>query len=176
MTLESVVIPNAKQTRGIPGRVFVLIFVVALMIIGSLTFAVGRRFQTIMDRLEVVRSLWPNASQELRRRYDLAITTFDDLKTSDSERSDISRLRAEFELTSQFDRQSVAAAQLEGKIALAVGNDAWNLKDFERPALSKLIDADQQRKQVQDGMIGWLTISGLRLKLPPIFDPRPNGH
>lgn len=176
MTLESVVIPNAKQTRGIPGRVFVLIFVVALMIIGSLTFAVGRRFQTIMDRLEVVRSLWPNASQELRRRYDLAITTFDDLKTSDSERTEIARLRAEFELTSQFDRQSVAAAQLEGKIALAVGNDAWNLKDFERPALSKLIDADQQRKQVQDGMIGWLTISGLRLKLPPIFDPRPNGH
>ena len=175
MTLESVVIPNAKQTRGIPGRVFVLIFVVALVIIGSLTFAVGRRFQ-IMDRLEVVRSLWPNASQELRRRYDLAITTFDDLKTSDSERSDISRLRAEFELTSQFDRQSVAAAQLEGKIALAVGNDAWNLKDFERPALSKLIDADQRRKQVQDGMIGWLTISGLRLKLPPIFDPLPNGH
>jgi len=176
VTLESAANPNAKQTRGIPGRVFVLVFVVALIIIGSLTFAVGRRFQTIMDRLEVVRSLWPNASQELRQRYDLAISTFDDLKTSDSERSEISRLREEFELTSQFDRQSVAAAQLEEKIALAVGDEAWNLKDFERPALSKLIDADQQRKQVQDGIIGWLTISGLRLKLPPIFDPLPNGH
>lgn len=176
MTRDAVVPPNAKQTRGIPGRVFVLTFVVALIVIGSLTFAVGRRFQTIMDRLEVVRSLWPNASQELRRRYDLAITTFDDLKTSDSARSEIARLRAEFELTSQFDRQSVAAAQLEEKIALAIGNQAWNLKDFERPALSKLIDADQRRKQVQDGMIGWLTISGLRLKLPPIFDPLPNGH
>jgi hypothetical protein len=176
VTLEAVVTPIAKQTRGIPGRVFVLTFVVALIVIGSLTFAVGRRFQTIMDRLEVVRSLWPNASQELRGRYDLAISTFDDLKTSESERSEVSRLRAEFELTSQFDRQSVAAAQLEEKIASAVGKDAWNSKDFERPALSKLIDADQQRKQVQDGMIGWLTINGLRLKLPPIFDPLPNGH
>jgi hypothetical protein len=176
VTLNAAVTSVAKQTRGIPGRVFVWVFVVALIIIGSLTFAVGRRFQTIMDRLEVVRSLWPNASQELNQRYALAITALEDLKTSASARSEIAQLRTEFELTSQFDRQSVAAAQLEEKLGIAVGNSSWNREDFERPALSKLINADRQRKRVQDGMIGWLTIRGLRLKLPPIFDPLPTGH
>ena len=171
MTSDVVLNPIPKRSRGIPGRVFVLVFVPLLVVVGSLFFAVGARFQTIMNRLEVVRSLWPNASHELISRYDRLATALDERKSTDQEKEQIKSLRAKFNLSSQFDRQSISALAMEKEIAALTDPSQWNNSDFDGPALSKLIAADQQRKKVQNGMIGWLTIQGLRLKLPPIFEP-----
>jgi hypothetical protein len=163
----------SQRTRGIPGRAFVFVFVISLFLIGLLTFAIGARFQTLMNRLEVVRSLWPNASQELKVRYDRLAQKLQIEQPDLPLQSDLSKWRLEFESTSQFDRQSVAALQIERQIAMATSNENWNPSDFETPGLSKLLAADQDRKKVQDGILGWLTIQGLRLKLPPIFEPYP---
>ncbi|MEQ1826555.1 MAG: hypothetical protein ABL921_11445 [Pirellula sp.] len=78
---------------------------------------------------------------------------------------------AEFYATSQFDYQSVTARNLELQIAESTGKSDWYRTDFERPSIAKLIEADQQRKFVQQDVLGWITVQGLRLKLPPIFAP-----
>jgi hypothetical protein len=161
------------MARGIPGRVFAVVFVLSLLAICALTFAIGARFQSLMNRLEAVRSLWPNASQELKRRYDRFAEELMDQPASDLIHSEIQDWKNEFDESSQFDRQSVAASQLEQQILRATGQSSWHASDFDEPAIRKLLVADQQRKQSQNSMIGWLTIQGLRLKLPPIFEPRP---
>jgi hypothetical protein len=133
-------------------------------------FAVGARFQTIMSRLEEVRSLWPKASQKLRVRYDSASSSAGESDAKLATDESWGELKRKFEATSQFDHQSEASTEIENQIAKRLGK-SWNQSDFEDPAVAKLLSADQKRKQVQSDAIGWLTIKSLRLKLPPIFEP-----
>jgi hypothetical protein len=161
--------PNTGP-RGIQGKHFVLPFVVVLVILCALMFAVGLRFQTIMSHLEEVRSLWPKASQKLRARYDSAASSIEKPDGKLAADNPWSELKKRFEATSQFDHQSEASTEFENQIARSLGN-TWNLSDFDDPAIAKLLSADQKRKQVQSDSIGWLTIKSLRLKLPPIFEP-----
>lgn len=153
---------------GIPGRLFVVPFILVLLVLGFLMFSVGARFQTIMGRLEQVRSLWPRASQKLKVRYDAYAEAVDASRPSDE--TNVSELREKFDATSLFDTQSVASMVFEDHIANKVGKD-WRSSDFQEADVAKLIETDRQRSIDQHGFIGWLTVNGLRLKLPPVYDP-----
>lgn len=133
-------------------------------------FSVAMRFQTIMARLEEVRSLWPNASQELGQRYE---RMNDSLVRSNgaATKEEWESVRQAFSSSSLFDRQSTVSTAVEHQIAKSLSEPERNLSDFELPGLSKLIEAEKRRRVSQDDMIGWLTVQSLRLKLPAIYDP-----
>jgi hypothetical protein len=162
---------GTKKARGIPGRVFVICFVPILVLLSALTFGMGYRFQVIMNRLEQVRSLWPNASLELKARYDRLEKSMMDSNIEPAKLAELTKLRSSFDQASQFDAQSVAAASLEQAIPSLTENAQWGSEDFQLAGLTKLLASDRERASVQNDMLGWLTIRGLRLKLPPIFDP-----
>ena len=167
--------PNAiKSPSGIPGRLFVIPFVLVLTILGVLMFSVAVRFQSIMARLEEARSLWPNGSQELETRYDSIKDSLIHSGASETVRNEWDVARQEFNLSSLFDRQSIASVALERQIFKTRTASERNSSDFDLPGISKLIEAESRRKKSQEDMIGWLTVQGLRLKLPPIYDPRTN--
>lgn len=165
---------GTKKTRGIPGRVFVICFVPILILLSALTFGMGYRFQVIMNRLEQVRSLWPSASLELKARYDRLAKSMIESNAEPAKLAELAKFRSSFDQASQFDTQSVAAASLEQAIPNLTKNEQWGTEDFHLPALTKLLASDRERASVQNDMLGWLTIRGLRLKLPPNFDP--NSH
>lgn len=160
-----------KEKRGIPGRVFVLCFVPILILLSGITFGIGYRFQVIMNRLEQVRSLWPNASVELKERYDRLSVALAEANASPEKVSQMANLRLSFDQASQFDSQSVAAFSIERAIPMLIDSKNWKVEDFRLPALQKLLESDRERASVQNDSLGWLTVRSLRLKLPPIFDP-----
>jgi hypothetical protein len=161
--------PN-QPTRGIPGRVFVYCFVTILLVIGGLMFGIGYRFQVVMTQLEKSRSLWPAASQELKGRYD-RLANDESQRLSQDKRGLLTQLRSRFDSTSQFDTQSVAAADIERRISEWTTEPNWHEEDFEQKSLSILCGSDVLRKRAQQDSLGWLTVNALRLKLPPIFEP-----
>ena len=167
-------IPKYKHPSGIPGRLFVLPFVSVLVVLGTLMFAVAVRFQTIMARLEVVRSEWPRASQELGQRYDRFNDSFAASTVAEAIKENWTNNRREFKVSSQFDRQSVASLAIERQIRQSLEGSLRSESDFELPGISKLIEAESRRKKSQDDILGWLTVQGLRLKLPPIYAPQAN--
>ncbi len=169
---------GSKRTGGIPGRLFVLCFVPILVLLSVLTFGMGYRFQVIMNRLEKVRSLWPNASLELKARYDRLTKSMIDSNADPAKLAELTKFRSSFDQASQFDAQSVAAATLEQAIPNLTENAKWGSEDFQLPALTRLLASDRERASVQNDMLGWLTVRGLRLKLPPIFAPSslPKSH
>lgn len=132
----------------------------------------ARRFQTIMARLEESRSLWPTASQELGPRYD-QLTEFMEASSMDPVlKEGWMNNQKEFNVSSQFDRQSAASLTIENQIRRNFKKSERDDSDFKSPGISKLIEAESRRKKSQDDIIGWLTVQGLRLKLPPIYDPQ----
>ena len=165
-----------KQPARISGKAFALPFIVVLIFLVYLMFAVAVRFQTIMARLEEVRSLWPNASKELVPRYERLNGFVANASVSESVKKEWEADWQEFGMSSQFDRQSVASLQIESQLKMAALDlikdaAASNGSDFSSPGISKLIEAESRRKSAQNGAIGWLTVQGLRLKLPPIYEP-----
>jgi len=165
-------IPFARaKPRGIPGRVFVIPFVLVTVALGILMFSVAIRFQTIMTRLEESRSLWPEASKELEPRYARINENQISSKASQVSVEEWESGRKAFLVSSLFDRQSNASIALEHQIAKSLSASDRNLSDFESPNISKLIEAERRRRVSQDDMIGWLTVQSLRLKLPLIYDP-----
>ena len=79
--------------------------------------------------------------------------------------------RKEFSVSSQFDRQGAASLVIEDQLRRNFQNSQRTASDFDSPGISKLIEAEGRRKKSQEDIIGWLTVQGLRLKLPPIYDP-----
>lgn len=167
-------IPKSKHPGGISGRLFVLPFVGVLVLLGVLTFSVAVRFQSIMTRLEEVRSVWPNASEELSQRYDRFNESFAGSTVAETVKKEWESRRREFKVSSQFDRQSAASLAIESQIKRSLENTQRSNSDFELPGISKLLEAENRRTKAQNGIIGWLTVQGLRLKLPPIYDPLAN--
>ena len=173
--VESIPTSN-KHPGGIPGKWFVLPFVVALVVLGGVTFAIARRFQTIMARLEESRSLWPTASQELGPRYEQLSESIKASAMDQALKEGWTKSRKEFNVSSQFDRQSAASLAIEHQIRRNLKKSDRDDSDFNSPGISKLIEAEARRKKSQDDIIGWLTVQGLRLKLPPIYDPLANNQ
>ena len=163
--------PSTRSRRsGIPGRLFVVPFVLVTVALGGLMFSVAMRFQTIMARLEEVRSLWPNASQELGQRYERineALVRSNGASTKEEWES----VRQAFYFSNLFDRQSAVSIAVEQQIAKSLSAPDRNLSDFELPGISKLMDAEQRRKNSQNDLIGRLTVQSLRLQLPSIYEP-----
>ena len=162
---------NKKYPRGLSGRLFVVPFVLVLVVLGLLMFAVAARFQTIMSLLEESRSLWPTASQELGLRYDRLNEHFEDVSVADAVKQDWISNQWEFKASSQFDRQSIASQMIENRIRQSLDEFHRVAADFEKPSILKLREVEGRRKKSQEGILGWLTVQGLRLKLPPIYDP-----
>jgi Na+-transporting methylmalonyl-CoA/oxaloacetate decarboxylase gamma subunit len=165
-----------RQPVSISGKAFALPFIVVLVFLVYLMFAVAVRFQTIMARLEEVRSLWPNASKELVPRYERLSSIVANAPVPESIKKEWETGCKEFGVSSQFDRQSVASLQIESQWRRAAidsisADSVGSSSDFSLPGVSKLIEAESHRKSAQNGAIGWLTIQGLRLKLPPIYEP-----
>ena len=167
-------ITRYKHPGGIPGRLFVLPFVSVLVVLGTLMFAVAVRFQTIMARLEVVRSDWPKASQELGQRYDRFNDSFAASNVSQAIKEDWTNNKREFKVSSQFDRQSAVSLVIEKQIRQSLDDFHWGESDFELPGITKLMEAESRRKKSQNDILGWLTVQALRLKLPPIYNPLAN--
>jgi len=168
--------PKSKHPAGISGRLFVLPFVGVLVFLGFLTFSMAVRFQSIMAILEEVRSVWPNASSELSQRYDRLNKTFAGSNVAETIKEEWESKRREFKVTSQFDRQSVASLVIENQIVRSLEGSQQISADFELPGISKLLEAENRRRTAQNGIIGWLTVQGLRLKLPPIYEPLSNNR
>ena len=166
--------PISKHPGGISGRLFVLPFVGVLVFLGVLTFSMAVRFQSIMARLEEVRSVWPNASAELNQRYDRFNDSFAGSTVAETTKEDWESKRREFKVSSQFDRQSAASLVIENQIKRSLEGTQRSNSDFELPGISKLLETENRRRMAQNGIIGWLTVQGLRLKLPPIYDPLAN--
>ena len=166
--------PKSKHPGGISGRLFVLPFIGVLVFLGVLTFSMAVRFQSIMARLEEVRSAWPNASAELSQRYDRFNESFASSTLAETIKEDWESKRREFKGSSQFDRQSAASLKIENHIKRSLEGTQRSNSDFELPGISNLLEAEHQRKNAQNGIIGWLTVQALRLKLPPIYDPLAN--
>lgn len=166
--------PKSKHPSSVSGRLFVLPFVGVLVFLGVLTFSIALRFQFIMARLEEVRSVWPNASAELSQRYDRFNESFASSTEAETIRKDWESQRREFKVSSQYDRQSAASLVIENQIKRSLDSNQQSNSDFELPGISKLLEAENRRKKAQNGIIGWLTVQGLRLKLPPIYDPLAN--
>lgn len=165
-----------RQPVGISGKAFALPFIVVLVFLVYLMFAVAVRFQTIMARLEEVRSLWPNASKELAPRYERLSGIVANASIPESVKKEWETDCQEFRMSSQFDRQSIASLKIERQVKIVASDSisdesAGSRSDFSLPGISKLIEAESRRKSAQNGAIGWLTIQGLRLKLPPIYEP-----
>ena len=160
-----------KRPLGIPGRLFVGPFVLVTVVLGVLMFSIAMRFQTIMARLEEVRSLWPNASQELAPRYDRINENLIKSNVALAVKEEWELGRQAFQASGLFDRQSTVSVALERQIASTLPALERNLSDFDSPGIAKLLEAEQRRKVSQDDMIGWLTVQSLRLKLPSIYDP-----
>ncbi len=165
---------DKKLPGSLSGRLFVVPFVLALAVLGLLMFAVAARFQSIMAQLEESRSLWPTASQELGLRYDRLNDFFDNVSVADPVKQDWMNFQREFRASSQFDRQSIVSQLIENRIRQSLDEVQRNTSDFEKPGIIKLTEVEGRRKKSQEGFIGWLTVQGLRLKLPPIYDPRAN--
>jgi len=169
---SGIVFRESKRHPGaIPGKWFVLPFVLLLLVLGVLMFAVAVRFQTIMSRLEEVRSLWPNASQELGNRYERLDSSFADSSVTNEVKVDWENGRREFKSSSQFDKQSIASSAIESQIHSALETANRNESDFNLPNTTKLREAETRRRDAQGDFIGWLTVKTLRLKLPPIYNP-----
>jgi hypothetical protein len=165
-------VPSQRtRPRGIPGRLFVFPFVMVTAVLGILMFSVAMRFQAIMARLEEVRSLWPNASQELGPRYKRFSDNLMKSNVAPAAKEEWESGLQAFHLSGLFDQQSAASIALERQIGKALSASERTLSDFDSPGIAKLLKAEQRRRVNQDDMIGWLTVQSLRLKLPSIYDP-----
>ena len=165
------ILNDKKHPGSLSGRMFVVPFVLVLVVLGGLMFAVAARFQSIMAQLEESRSLWPTASQELGLRYDRMNDFFNNVSVADAVKQDWMNCQTEFRASSQFDRQSIASQRIENRIRQSLDELQRNFTDFEKPEILKLTKMEGRRKKSQEGIVGWLTVQGLRLKLPPIYDP-----
>ncbi len=162
--------------KGIPGKLFVVPFVVMLVLLCGLMIAVAIRFQTIMARLEESRSLWPEASKELAPRYAKIDETFMSGLTGEAKGIDWIGSKEQFRGSTLFDRQASASLAIENQIAKANRGSQPSegvpaASDLKSPGIANLVDAERRRKIAQGDFIGWLTIRALRLKLPDIYDP-----
>jgi hypothetical protein len=171
VTSDGLASVGTKKARGIPGRVFVFCFVPLLIVLGVLTFGIGYRFQVIMNRLEESRSLWPSASLELKERYNRLNQNLQDSESEPAKITELAKFRANFDQASQFDTQSIAALKMELAVPSLAEQLSWQREDFKKPGIKKLLESERQRAIVQNDTLGWLTVRGLRLKLPPIFAP-----
>lgn len=153
--------------RGIPGRLFVIPFSIALVFLLWLVFSMAVRFQTIMRQLETTRAAWPAASNLFSARY-ASIDAGG--QQPDEWKDQFVDLRKEFLSSTQFDSQSQVIKKME-ELIVQHGASLPNavVLDPHQPELSKVREHEARRLSLQSDFVGKCTVAGLRLKLPPVF-------
>lgn len=158
----------------ISGKHFVVPFAVVLCLLLGLMLSVAFRFQAVMTQLEEVRSLWPMASAVLSDRYakvDAAISA--SAGVSESLKTEWKNALVEFQDSTRYDQQCPRAMVLERWLASnadELKGTAESIQPIDSTvAITKLVESDSKRGQLQSGFIGELTVASLRLKLPPVF-------
>jgi hypothetical protein len=165
--------PPAAAAPGwtLRGRYFVGPFLVVLLLLLGAILSIAFRFQSIMQRLDSARTVWPAASSELAGRYaaiDARLAADPQVEESGWTKTWRSEYAA-FGDTSQYDRQAQHASRLEALIA------SHNLAGAmpQGPEIQRWLQAEEARRQAQGGLLGRTTVEALRLQLPMTFDPRP---
>ncbi len=159
---------KVRPPFSIPGKRFTVPLILLILIGIGCVLSIAIRFQVLMNQLDRVRSLWPYAAVQLEQRYQAINAEANEFDSDERDRW--TGAYDQFCATSQFDRQSKAAAELEviirrsrpHEVILSHGKDLG--KD-----LSAFLAADSARNQLQSDWIGRLTIVSLQLKLPPCF-------
>lgn len=156
--------------RGIPGKWFALPFGMVLLFAVWLVVSMAFRFQAIMKQLEATREAWPKAAIAMRAH-------FDDVSSKLQVASEPSRLNsqdwdnclARFAQSSIFDDQSVPAKDMISIVKTISGSDSLLEKLATDETVKLVSESERKRSQLQSGIVGWCTVEGLRLKLPPLF-------
>jgi len=156
------------QQRLIPGRLFAIPFVIVLVFLLWLVFSMANRFQGIMKQLDATRAAWPNASAAFLERVESMDKTVKEQLGNDLV-SKLSALQAETKSSTQFDQQSRAVADMYK----LVGSRAELKNSLNHPEVlfEEVIASEKLRESLQSDFVGRCTVSGLQLKLPPVFVP-----
>lgn len=154
-----------RSRRGLPGRVFTLVFVVVLVATTVVGLAVGMRFQVMMDALADARQRWPRAAEAFANasRRQLEMT----------ESPEAPALRASaveaFERESRFEEQVKRFAALDIAPSVAAAQAGWAGAASDVQAY---LDAEERLTQLRRDTLGQFCERLLRLKLPdPIMPP-----
>lgn len=157
--MESVASPR----RTFPGKSFTIAFTILLLFGLVLGFLLVLRFQAIMDSLESVRLLWPNAAVALEEYYSKVDESIE--KSADKELLDKwQAARTDYLATSRFDSQSQWVDELH---TLGRQSKVQSQIPIEDPRLVKFIESDKKLSSLQSDFIGSVTMLLLRLKIPP---------
>jgi hypothetical protein len=169
---------SAGSARATPpgwtvrGKWFVAPFVIVLVLLLSWTLAIALQFQAIMTRLDLARTDWPAASQDLAKHFEQFHAKVQDRDPTMEKmnRESWNEAYNAFLQTSQYDRQAVHAAALQRICSDALrGNDLAPIPIPDTPSLSKLLRSEQERLKAQHSTVGRWAITALRLKLPGTF-------
>lgn len=156
--------------RGIPGKWFALPFGMVLLFAVWLVVSMAFRFQAIMKQLEATREAWPKAALVMQDYFDKVASNLQVASEPSSVNSEgWDDCRSRFSQSSIFDDQSLAAKEMIG-LAMTVAGDKSLLEKVSTDETVKLVsESERKRSQLQSGIVGWCTVEGLRLKLPPLF-------
>jgi hypothetical protein len=169
---------SAGSARATPpgwtvrGKWFVAPFVIVLVLLLCWTLAIALQFQTIMTRLDLARTDWPAASQDLAKHFEQfhARVQDRDPTLANVSRESWNEAYTAFQQTSQYDRQAVHAATLQRICSDAPqGTGLAPTSIPDTPSLSKLRRSEQERLDAQHSTVGRWAITALRLKLPATF-------
>ena len=167
-----------EQVDRIPGKFAVVAFSIILILGLISVLAIGLQFQAIMNRLDASRSAWPEASKELAQRFDQAEQFLSRENYIDNSLTlmDWRYHYAQFAESRQFDRQVTSAIKLEEMLeallsqkSLPENSPITAIKAGS--GLLNLLEKEQLRKSSEQGNLGRLTKTLLRLKTPPYFEP-----
>ena len=161
---------SISPPRGIPGKWFALPFGIVLLFAVWLVVSIAFRFQAIMRQLESTREIWPKAAVVMRTHaYDMseAYRSIAESNSSNSKAWDDCLVR--FSKSSIFDEQSIAAKEMIELAKSVAGEESSFEKVLADETFKSVSESEQKRSQLQSGIVGWCTLKGLRLKLPPLF-------
>jgi hypothetical protein len=156
-----------NAARGIPGKWFVIPFTIILVFVGWLVISMAVRFEAITEQLNETRSAWPRAAEVYAQGF--ALIEAEQSKASSDSRAAVTTQKTEMSKTTLFDRQSVKVKELLGTIEDDRESRLLLAQFQSHEALQELDKSEKRREQLQSGIVGWFTVEGLRLKLPPVF-------
>jgi hypothetical protein len=156
------------QQRLIPGRLFAIPFVIVLVFLLWLVFSMANRFQGIMKQLDATRAVWPNASAAFLDRVESMDNSVKE-QLGNELVSKLSALQAETKASTQFDQQSRAVADMYKLVGSR--EELKNSLNHPEVLFEDVIASEKLRESLQSDFVGRCTVSGLQLKLPPVFVP-----
>ncbi len=156
--MESIAAPR----KTISGKSFTIAFVLLLIVGLILGFSLVLRFQAIMEGLDSVRSLWPNAAVALEEPL-LAVDRLADAHPEKAVSQQWQEARKEYLSSSTFDTQSSSIPKLL-ELAHQLATDFQPPRNEER--MARFLAADKELDALRTDTLGRMTMTFLRLKIP----------